>query len=359
MSVCIVPPGKPISWPIRGSTRCDGGLHFANFPTTGNDRVGRCVSNLVAASVLLASGAAANAQSSYRNLDAGLPVRIEDAAVTERYGLDLDFLNFRYDELSNLRTRIQLEPRMSYGILPRTEAWIRLPVFFRERTAAPRAGVAGVGAGAMYQLKLESLHLPALAVASEIFQPTGPNALPTSYSLRGLITRSFAPGRLHLNASIASFAVRAGPSLIITCPGQTVPGSGCGGTPLPPLDGPCTIGTSAGITGSLLCSAPQPGTALTTQEVPGEIQTHTHWLLGAAVDKTLPLSSTLLIADFFAEKFESIGRRTDLTTELGIRHQLRPQMVIASAVGRHFRGAGHSTFVTFGLTVNHAVQLWR
>src|SRR3954453_14387621 len=80
----------------------------------------------------------AGAQSSYRNLDAGFPVRIEDATVTERYSLDLDILNFRYDELSNLRTRFEYEPRFSYGVLPRTEMWLRLPVFYRERNLSPR-----------------------------------------------------------------------------------------------------------------------------------------------------------------------------------------------------------------------------
>jgi hypothetical protein len=30
----------------------------------------------------------ARAQASYRNLDAGFPVRVEDAIVTERYALD-------------------------------------------------------------------------------------------------------------------------------------------------------------------------------------------------------------------------------------------------------------------------------
>ena len=77
--------------------------------------------------------------------------------------------------------------------------------------------------------------------------------------------------------------------------------------------------------------------------IPGEVQSHNHWLLGGAIDRALPLSSTLLIADFFAEKFEGIGRKTDLTTEVGARHQLTPQAVISGALGRHFSGAGHST----------------
>ena len=34
-----------------------------------------------------------NAQAEYRNLDAGFPVRIEDATVTDRYDVDLDLLN--------------------------------------------------------------------------------------------------------------------------------------------------------------------------------------------------------------------------------------------------------------------------
>src|SRR6266576_5768509 len=120
----------------------------------------------------------ARAQASYRNLDAGFPVRVEDATVTERYSLDLDFLNFRYDELSDLRSRVEYEPQVAYGIFPRTEAWIRLPIFYRERTSTPRGGVAGVGVGAMYQFNLETQNFPSLALATELFLPTGPNSLP-------------------------------------------------------------------------------------------------------------------------------------------------------------------------------------
>jgi hypothetical protein len=307
----------------------------------------------------LAQGVTARAQVSYRNLDAGFPVRIEDASATERYALDLDFLNFRYDELSDLRTRLQYEPTISYGILPRTEAWIRLPVFYRERNSAPRGGIAGIGAGAMYTLKLESLQLPEMALSSEIFRPTGPNSLPASYSLKALVTRSFAPGRIHLNASVASYAVRAGPTLVITCPGIVAPGAPCGGTSLPPLDGPCDMGTSTGLPVALSCAAPQTASVVANRVLPGEIQTHNHWLLGAAVDKAFPLSSTVFIADLFAEKFEGIGRKTDMTAELGARHQLSPQIVINGALGRHFRGAGYSTFFTAGLTYSRPFQPWR
>jgi hypothetical protein len=311
--------------------------------------------------VRLVYGESARAQGSYRNLDAGLPVRIEDATVTDRYDLDLDLLNFRYDELSGLRTRFQYEPQLSYGALPRTEIWARLPIYYRERTASPRRGIAGFGVGAQYQLTLETQHVPALALATEVFHPTGPNALPSAYSLRSILTRSFAPGRVHLNASVASFAVRAAPSLIITpCPANTPPGTQCGSTPLlPPLDGPCRVGVGSGLSAAFTCVPRRPQSLMSIEQgQPGDIETHTHWLLGAALDRAFPLASTLVIGDFFAEKFEGLGRRTDMTAELGLRHQWRPQVVLAGAVGRHFRGAGHSTFVTFAMTLSHALQLF-
>lgn len=294
-------------------------------------------------------------QASYRNLDAGFPVRVEDATVTERYALDLDFLNLRYDALSDSRNRFLYEPQVSYGMLPRTEVWVRLPSYYRESTFTPRSGIAGFGVGAMYQFTVETLHVPALALATELFQPVGRDALPSSYSLKALLTRSFSPGRIHLNASIASFAVRTPPSLTVTCPGGGPPSS-CAGSPLPPLDGPCSIGSQSTLAPTLYCAAPQSEALQTVQTVlPGDIQNHTHWLLGAGFDKAFPLASTLLVSDIFAEKFEGLGRKTDVTAEIGARHQFRPLVVIHGGIGRHFRGTGYSTFITLGMTLTHSL----
>lgn len=327
-------------------------LHTATIATTARSLL------RVAASVFFAASLYTEpvcAQASYRNLDAGFPVRVEDATVTERYALDLDFLNFRYDALSDSRNRFQYEPQVSYGMLPRTEVWVRLPGYYRERTFTPRSGIAGFGVGAMYQFTVETLHVPALALATELFQPVGRDALPSSYSLKALLTRSFSPGRIHLNASIASFAVRTPASLTITCPGGGPPSS-CAGSPLPPLDGPCSIGAQSSLSASLYCAAPQPEALQTTQMVvPGDIQNHTHWLLGAGFDKAFPLASTLLLSDIFAEKFEGLGRRTDVTAEFGARHQFKPQVVIDGGIGRHFRGTGYSTFITLGMTYTRSL----
>jgi hypothetical protein len=306
----------------------------------------------------------ARAQGEYRNLDAGFPVRVEDATVTERYALDIDFLNFRYDELSALRTRVQYEPQVSYGILPNTEAWLRVPIYYREREITPRKGIAGIGVGAMYQWQLEGLRLPAVALASEVFFPTGPNALPAAYSFKTLLTKSVSSVRIHMNASLASYAIRLSPPAegCFPLPG----GSTCGGQgnpPLPPFDGPCSIGSQSSATLlSAMCAAPGSfvGESQVTQVAPGETVTHAHWMAGMAVDKALPLKSILFVADAFAERFEGIGRRTDFTAEAGIRKQLSPAVVVVGGIGRHFRGANPSSFLILGATYSRAVQgFWR
>jgi hypothetical protein len=304
----------------------------------------------------------AHAQGEYRNLDAGFPVRVEDATVTERYALDLDFLNLRYDELSGLRTRLQYEPRLSYGILPNTEAWLRVAAYYREREITPRKGIAGIGLGGMYQWQLESLHYPAVAIASEAFFPTGPNALTTSYSFKTLLTKSVSSVRIHLNASLASYAIRLTPPACPVLPSGSVCG-GQGNPPLPPFDGPCSIGSqSAAIPLSTFCAAPAPTANVNALAQAGSdsVVTHAHWMVGMAVDKALPLKSILVVADVFAERFEGIGRKTDLTAEAGLRRQVSPTVVFVGGVGRHFRGTNPSSFLIIGATYSRALQgFWR
>src|SRR5215210_5593772 len=135
------------------------------------------------------------AQVEYRNLDGGRPVRVEDAAPTERHALDLDLTTLRLDWLSLGRERLLIEPRVAYGVLPNTEFSIRVPVFFREEGQSPRAGISGIGIGAMRELRLESRRLPALALNAETFLPVGLNRVRPSYSAKALATRSFAVGR--------------------------------------------------------------------------------------------------------------------------------------------------------------------
>ena len=184
--------------------------------------------------VAFLASANADAQSEYRNLEGGRPVRVSDASPTERHALDLDLTTVRVDRLSFGRYRLQVEPRITYGILPRMDISFRTLAFYREPSAIPRGTVAGVGIGGEYQLKMESLHSPAIGFAGEVWAPTGPNASRPAYSIKGLVTRSFHAGRVHLNGSYGTYAIR----IPAPPPGQ--------GTLVPPVvDGPCMISPAA------------------------------------------------------------------------------------------------------------------
>lgn len=294
---------------------------------------------LLLVGALLPGARAAQAQVDYRNIDSGRPVRIGDATPTARKSLELNLGNGRVEQLSQGRYRLQLEPRVTYGLLPRTEVSVRSPIFFNERALRPRAGVAGVGVGFEHQLRIESLHLPSVALGSELFVPAGPAALPPTYSVRGMMTRSFPVGRIHFNGAYGTFNVRTpvGFEKII-----------------PPIHGACSVApTELAMTVRFACMP----SSLLSAAVPGATRTHDRWLFGMAVDKALPLRSTLLMADVFGQKYRSIGRPVDWTGEVGMRTQISRSIVIDAAIGRLFTGESRATFLTFGTTLSRALTL--
>jgi hypothetical protein len=293
----------------------------------------------------------ARAQVEYRNLDGGRPVRIEDATPTERHALDLDLATLRFDFLGNTRSRIQFEPRMAYGLMPNTEISIRVPAFIREVGQIPRAGVSGVGIGAMRQLNIESLRWPALGIAVDAFLPVGPAAARPSYSAKALITKTSTWARLHLNGAFGTYSARIPPP--VTTPCVTSAGFPCGEPVpyLPPIDGPCTVGFAGGFPAITLACSSRGSLADTRALSSATTVTHGHWLVGLAADKAFPLRSLLVVADVFAERFEGLQRPVDWTSELGLRRQALPWLVLDGAVGRHYQGTTLSTFVTFGTTI--------
>jgi len=292
----------------------------------------------------------ASAQSDYRNLEGGRPVRISDAIPTERHSLELDLTTIRIDRLSLGRYRAQIEPRVSYGLFPRVDISLRALAFYREPSAVPRGTVAGVGIGGEYLVKMETLHSPAIGLAAEAFIPTGPNAAKTAYSLKGLVTRSFPDFRLHLNGSYGTFSIRIPPPPV------------GGVTLIPPVvDGPCNVSPANEMLsvrmfcmapGGLPASGPLGSASAESATLKPGINTSVHWLAGIGVDKTFPLRSILIVGDVFAERYENIGRPTDWTAELGGRTQVSPRLVADMSLGRHFSGVSPSWFVTFGTTVS-------
>ena len=284
----------------------------------------------------------ARAQSEYRNLEAGRPVRISDATPTERGALGLDLTTFRFERLSLGRYRMQYEPRIAYGMFPRAEISLRIPSFYRERSVSPRGGIAGVGIGGEYQLVMEGPSLPAIALAAEAFIPTGPNAIQTAVSIKGLVTRSFTFGRIHLNGSYGTFAVRK---------------PATGGVVVPVvIDGPCTFQVpDPGLPLRASCFGNSEG--VVTSAAASTIATKARWTAGAAVDKSFARRSILIVADVFTEKLEGIGREADWSAEAGARKQVNQFLVIDLGLGRRFSGINRAWFATLGTTLTLSAGL--
>jgi len=290
----------------------------------------------------------AAAQSDYRNTDSGRPLRIEDAEATERYALEFSFAPFRLERPRAGIERWQYEPRLSYGILPRTEIELRAPFVYRELNASPRGGLAGLGMSVFRNLNDETPSMPSFAVSGEYVVPAGGAATnPGSWVVRGIATRSYSLGRVHLNAAYGSYNSIAVPSSASSTCTQN-----CGGIKFVPInDGPCDLEPPDGgrlQSTSLVAPAdqltpPQPsGAQLTT------ITTGRRLLIGIAGDHSFPLWSTMLGADLFVERFSLSTSPADWSAELGARHQVTPRVVFDVGVGRRFTGTSPTWFATVG-----------
>ena len=293
------------------------------------------------ATLAMTFAAPASAQVDYRNLDAGRPTRIADATPTERRALEISLTSARFEKLTLGRYRLQLEPRVAYGILPRTEISLRAPVYFYERAVSPRAGLGGFGIGGEHQIAIETLRLPAIAFSGEAFIPTGPNALRTAFSGKALVTRTFSAFRAHINGAVASYSYRV-PTAV---------------TPIiPPFHGPCSLSDTGDEWMRASCSSPAVASAVAAA-VEGEIRTEASWTAGLAIDHSFPLQSLMVVGDVYRQKYGGIGRPADWTAEVGARKQITRSLVIDGGVGRLFTGESRAWFLVFGTTFTRAGRL--
>jgi soluble P-type ATPase len=299
-------------------------------------------------------GLPAFAQSEYRNTDSGRPLRIEDAESIEFRALEFQFAPFRLERPRAGIDRWQFEPRLSYGLLPRTELELRAPIVYREPGAYPRGGLAGLGIGMQRNFNDETPSLPSFALSGEYVIPAGgASTKPGNWVVRGAATRTFAPGRLHFNAAYGTYNLIVYPT-IPSAPGCT---QNCGGVTFIPLnDGPCEV------------EPPDPGTldappparpSRLFQTLPdvaalATVRQGRRLLVGLGGDHTFPLWSTLFAADLFVERFSLSTNPADWTWEVGARHQVTPRVILDVGVGRRFTGASPSWIGTVGTSYSFA-----
>ena len=285
----------------------------------------------------------ATAQTAYYDLDAGRPVRIDDANVVERYALELEPAPVRAEWLAGGRSRFRVSPHLAFGILPRTQVEASLPLERRDLGAGTESGAAGLELSAMHSFNNERQYRPAFALWIGARLPVGALAASgTRVGARGIMTQTFGFGRVHVNGEYSTTNKSS--------PCQPAPGT----TACSPVnDGHlCSSGDRGDVlrpeTTSCMASvgsAPPPSPISAPRG---------RWGLGVAGDHTLPLRSLLLVGGVFVQRDAREGSPDDWTAETGLRWQLSPGSVFDLGIGRHFTGADRSFTVSTGLAFQMA-----
>ncbi|MBC7896577.1 MAG: hypothetical protein H7066_14270 [Cytophagaceae bacterium] len=229
----------------------------------------------------------ASAQTDYYNLDAGRPLRVEDALVIERHAFEWQVAPLRFSGARGRKTAFAVEPELAWGIMPRMQLEVGVPLR-REGEGRSALGAAGVDVSLLYALNAETLSWPGLALSVGAVAPAGPFGPERMLvTVGGIATRTTSAGRVHVNAHVT--------------PGAT------------------------------------------SRDASDDAS---RWRVGVAADRTFAVQSTLLGADVVAE--QPLGAsRVQWSAALGMRRQVGPRSAVDVGVGRRL-GAQGEWFVTAG-----------
>lgn len=229
-----------------------------------------------------------SAQTDYYNTDAGRPLHIEDALPVERYAFELQLAPVRLERERGGAYQWSVEPELAWGLLPRTQLEVGVPLSYLDLAGQHEVGLAGIDVSVLHNLNVETETLPAFALAASVALPVGRFAPRRAYpSVKALLTRTYSFARFHLN-------------------------------------GQYTIGGS-----------PDRGSA-----------DQSRWEAGISVDRTYPLKAVLVGAELFARQPLPAESSLEWNTAAGLRYQVNPRYAIDAGFGRNITGG--SWFFTFG-----------
>ncbi len=253
---------------------------------------------LILASLLTVAAAPLHAQTDYYNTDAGRPVLIEDAYALERRGLELQVAPVRLSRARGGAYTWGVEPSLAYGLAPRTQIEIGVPVAYVDGRNGGATGISGVDLSMHYNLNVET-RIPAFAIAAGVLLPAGRFGPPRAYpSIKGIMTRTFPDVRLHVNAQYTF--------------------------------------------GDALTSGSAPvGAASQSLEL-------SRWIAGAALDHAIALRSLLLTAEVYARKPLDVTEQVEWNSGVGVRYQLAPRWAMDAGVGRAINGPSQAWYLTAG-----------
>lgn len=256
---------------------------------------------LLAAAAGAVTAVPAEAQTDYYNTDLGRPLQIEDYLALERYGLELQAAPLRVERARGGVYNWGVEPELAYGILPRTQLEVGLPLAYVDAGAlgGHSSGLAGIDVSLLHQLNAETT-IPGLAVVGEALLPAGGLGPDKAYfSAKGIATRTLSWARFHANAQYTF--------------GSRLPEAGAGG-------------------GSLGAGAVELS----------------RWIAGVAADRTFPLRSVLVSGEVYAREQLRAGEDVELASTVGVRYQQSPRWALDGGIGRRLTGDDQGWYATFG-----------
>ena len=262
------------------------------------------------ASLWLALGtaipAASSAQTDYYNTDRNRPIRIEDAYPTERYAFDAHLAPLRLERSAGGAYTWGVDPEIAYGILPRTQLEVGLPLVYSDAGASRQFGVSGLDVSLLHNLNVETGGIPAVGIRASVLAPVGSLAPDRAYpSLQGMLTRTYRWARFHAN-------------------------------------GEYTFGKSPE-------SSDGGASSLTTAAVESGGSELSRWLAGAAIDRTFPLRSLLLTGEIYARQPIQAEQDVEWNAGAGLRYQASPNVALDGGIGKRLTGSDRSWFLTFGV----------
>lgn len=134
------------------------------------------------------------------NTDTGRPFRVEDALAVPRYALDLHLLPAWSTPGTN--DAWSLRPGAYYGLVPRTQVEVEVPVLLQRSSGDANAEFAGVRLGAQHNFNVERRAWPALAVDASLLLPAG-QVRRAHPAVKGIATKTFKWARLNVSSEAA------------------------------------------------------------------------------------------------------------------------------------------------------------
>lgn len=250
--------------------------------------------------VLAATPFALRAQTDFYNTDRGRPLAVEDAIVVERRAIEFQAVPLRVERGGPGLTQYGWAPELAFGILPRTQFEVSLPLRMINRPLGGQTvGGAGVELEVLHQLNTETQLLPFLAVGAGVHLQTGPFAPARPLTtMRALATRTLPWGRVHLNGAYT------------------------------------------------------PGRALTPADIGAD---EARWFGGIAFDRTFPLHQTLVGFDVTAQESLLDNGVVEWRSGIGLRRQMSSRIAMDAGVFRRISPG----LPGWGITMGGAYHLAR